>query len=519
MRPGRVVPWLCAALAAGALTMVAAPTQAAAPADLVTDGSINPPLLLARQWPTYAGALSTSLVGANAVRGRSMTVPISEVSANIPRFGWGRHQSGRGAYAWVACNSMAFFIPNARMDPADCTVVGHPPEGTMSIVDGQIAPTGVEAWRPLVNNSLFGETVTYPVQSTLAGLYVGLKYVVEALDGGRVSARTYGTSSSALVLPYNFAPAVTPVLLTAPPVAGRVVTAKRANWRDVPPNTRARLAVDNLVVCDSPAAAADTRETWVQDNGCRILEDPNADLPVRPPLEARLTRADAGKYLLIQSVLYLDTARADAGLPLPAREMFSLTHRTPALRIGVIPADLAGGAVDPAPPAPDPADGGGAAADPAASGGDAQNPAPPAGGGGASAESGSDAAAAIGAGVDLAAAPLADANGQGVGAAAGLTMQVAASSRVNRGRRITVKAVVTPKMSQGVVRMTLVRFNPKGQAKRGTVFTKRLRRGEAVRRWRVAKSYQPGAFTLVVTYVPKQAGAPGITRTLPVTVG
>ena len=98
-------------------------------------------------------------------------------------------------------------------------------------------------------------------------------------------------------------------------------------------------------------------------------------------------------------------------------------------------------------------------------------------------------------------------------------MQVAASSNVNRGRRITVKAVVTPKTSQGLVRMTLVRFNPKGKAIRGAVFTKPLKRGEAIRRWRVAKSYQPGAFTLVVTYVPKQAGATGITRTLPVRVG
>jgi hypothetical protein len=265
-------------------------------------------------------------------------------------------------------------------------------------------------------------------------------------------------------------------------------------------------STDVMFVCERAAAASDTRVTWAQENGCRQLDDIRAGDALRlAPVQSRLAAGDAGKFVLIQSTLY------GRGIANSVPGVFTWTHRTPAVRIVAPDASPANQA--------DSADGGGAAADPAASGGDAQSPAPPAGGGGASAESGSDAAAAIGAGVDLATAPLADANGQGVGPAAGLTMQVAASSNVNRGRRITVKAVVTPKTSQGLVRMTLVRFNPKGQAKRGAVFTKQLKRGEAVRRWRVAKTYQPGAFTLVVTYVPKQAGAPGITRTLPVRVG
>lgn len=506
MRPGRVVPWLCAALAAGALTMAAAPTQAVTPAFLWPSQPLDPPIQLIQPWPTYAGSLGTSLVAFPAVAGRPMTLPLTEVEAFIPRFQLFQHQAGRGTYAWVACNSQAYFTPDANLNSSDCVVVGDPPEGRVAIVDGTIAPVDPSDWRPLVNNDLFGVSSVYRVAPASTGLFVGLKFVAEGLDNGVVTARTYGSSTSALVLPYNTAPTVRPVLLTAPPTAGREVRARRAEWGEAPPYTTPFQSTDVMFVCERAAAAADTRATWAQDNGCRQLDDVRAGDALRlAPVQSRLAAGDAGKFVLIQSTLY------GRGIANSVPGVFTWTHRTPAVRIVAPDASPANQA--------DSADGGGAAADPAASGGDAQNPAPPAGGGGASAESGSDVAAAIGAGVDLAAAPLADANGQGVGAAAGLTMQVAASSRVNRGRRITVKAVVTPKTSQGLVRMTLVRFNPKGQAKRGAVFTKQLKRGEAVRRWRVAKSYQPGAFTLVVTYVPKQAGAPGITRTLPVTVG
>jgi hypothetical protein len=466
-------------LAATAVTLTAAPIHAAAPAFLWPSGPLDPPILLIQPWPTYAGSLGTSLVAFPAVAGRPMTLALTEVEAVIPRFQLFQHQAGRGTYAWVACNSQAYFTPDANLNSSDCVIAADPPEGRVAIVDGKIAPVDPSDWRPLVNNDLFGVSSVYRVASGFTGLFVGLKFVAEGLDNGVVTARTYGSSTSALVLPYNTAPTVRPVLLTAPPTAGREVRARRAEWGEAPPYTVPFQSTDVMFVCERAAAAADTRVTWAQENGCRQLDDVTAGDALRlAPMQSRLAAGDAGKFFLIQSTLY------GRGIANSVPGVTTWTHRTPAVRIVAPDASPANQA--------DPADGGGAAG---------------------------DAAAAIGAGVDLATAPLADANGQGVGPAAGLTMQVAASSNVNRGRRITVKAVVTPKTSQGLVRMTLVRFNSKGKAIRGAVFTKPLKRGEAVRRWRVAKTYQPGAFTLVVTYVPKQAGAPGITRTLPVRVG
>ena len=502
----RVTSGAAAALAAIAVMLSAAPTHAAAPAFLWPSHPLDPPIQLIQPWPTYAGSLGTSLVAFPAVAGRPMTLALTEVEAFIPRFQLFQHQAGRGTYAWVACNSQAYFTPDANLNSSDCVIAADPPEGRVAIVDGKIAPVDPSDWRPLVNNDLFGVSSVHRVSSWSTGLFVGLKFVAEGLDNGVVTARTYGSSTSALVLPYNTAPTVRPVLLTAPPTAGLVVRARRAEWSEAPPYMVPFQSTDVMFVCERAAAAADTRVTWAQENGCRQLDDVTAGDALRiAPMQSRLAAGDAGKFFLIQSTLY------GRGIANSVPGVTTWTHRTPAVRIVAPDASPANQA--------DPADGGGAAADPSAGGDGAQSPAPQAGGGDAAAASGSDAAAAIGAGVDLATAPLADANGQGVGPAAGLTMQVAASSRVNRGRRITVKAVVTPKTSQGLVRMTLVRFNSKGKAIRGAVFTKPLKRGEAIRRWRVAKSYQPGAFTLVVTYVPKQAGAPGITRTLPVRVG
>lgn len=489
--------------------MAGVPTQAAAPNALVVAvGTLNPAIQLVQPWPRYAGSLGTSLVAFPAVAGRSMTLVGTEVEAFLPEFRLFQHQSGRGTYALVGCNSQAYFAPNANLDPRNCIVVADPPDGRVTIVNGRLAPVNPLAWRPMVNNSLFGTGASFRVPSSATGLYVGVKFVAEGLDNGVVTATTTGSSSSVLVLPYDYAPAVRPVLLTAPPTAGAVVQARRAQWDQALPYVQPLYSTDLIFVCERAAAAADTRTDWATVNGCRQLDDIRGGDALRlAPVESRLAAGDAGRFVLIQSTLY--GQQANNGIP----GVFTWTHRTPAIRIAAAPAEAGGGGGNPPAAAADGSSGGGVAdAQSGAGGSDAA-------GSGAVAVVGTETAAAVGAGVDLAVAPLAGANGQGVGIASGLNMQVAASSRVNRGRRITVKAVLTPSTSKGRVLMTLVRFNARGNAVRGSVFTKPLVRGEAIRRWRVAKTFRPGTFTLVVTYVPSQPGAPGITRTLPVQIG
>ena len=199
-------------------------------------------------------------------------------------------------------------------------------------------------------------------------------------------------------------------------------------------------------------------------------------------------------------------AAAEAGVPAGA---------DPGLLQAVPQNDAAAGAAD--------------AAAPAAGAGDPAESAPPAAAdpaGTAAADSGAAAAAsttgqgadaARAAGIDLSTSPVADANGQGTGASAGLSMQLAASAKVNRGRFITMKAALAPKSAQGRVRIALVRTNAKGAYISSKSIYAPVKKGIASKRWRIPRTYAPATFTLVVSYEPKAGGA-GITRTAPVVI-
>ena len=103
-------------------------------------------------------------------------------------------------------------------------------------------------------------------------------------------------------------------------------------------------------------------------------------------------------------------------------------------------------------------------------------------------------------------------------AATGPSMQLAASSKVNRGRFITMKAIVSPKATGGRVRIALVRMTPKGKYVSSKSIYAPVVKGVATKRWRIPTSYTPSAFTLVVSYEPKGGGT-GATTTAPVTIG
>lgn len=199
-------------------------------------------------------------------------------------------------------------------------------------------------------------------------------------------------------------------------------------------------------------------------------------------------------------------AAAEAGVPAGA---------DPGLLQAVPQNDAAAGAADAAAPAAgagDPAE-----SAPAATADAAGTAAADSGAAAAASTTGQGADAARAAGIDLSTSPVADANGQGTGASAGLSMQLAASAKVNRGRFITMKAALAPKSAQGRVRIALVRTNAKGAYISSKSIYAPVKKGIASKRWRIPRTYAPATFTLVVSYEPKAGGA-GITRTAPVVI-
>lgn len=159
-----------------------------------------------------------------------------------------------------------------------------------------------------------------------------------------------------------------------------------------------------------------------------------------------------------------------------------------------------------------PADGAGGAA-PEANAGAGAGAAAGAGAGAAAdtpAAGGDPAMAARAAGVDLAAHPI-EAGGS-------VSMQLAASQKVNRGRFITMKAIVSPKATGGRVRIAMVRVTPQGKYVSSKSIYAPVKNGVASKRWRIPKSYTPATFTLVASYEPKGGGA-GATKTVPVVIG
>jgi hypothetical protein len=83
---------------------------------------------------------------------------------------------------------------------------------------------------------------------------------------------------------------------------------------------------------------------------------------------------------------------------------------------------------------------------------------------------------------------------------------------------ITMKASVLPKSSAGKVRISLVRFNAKGQPISSKALYAPVKKGKATKKWRIPRTYTPSDFTLVVSYVPNRTGAPGATTTQTVTI-
>ena len=133
--------------------------------------------------------------------------------------------------------------------------------------------------------------------------------------------------------------------------------------------------------------------------------------------------------------------------------------------------------------APPPTAGSGGGAAGAASGGGSTAGASTAGGATDGGPAGRAAAAAAAAGVDLAVSPLVAADGRGTGAAATLKMGLAASKAVNRGRFISMKAVIAPKSSAGRVRIALVRFNAKGTPIASKAIYAPVKKGVATKKW------------------------------------
>lgn len=205
-------------------------------------------------------------------------------------------------------------------------------------------------------------------------------------------------------------------------------------------------------------------------------------------------------------------AAAEAGVPAGADP--GLMQAVPQNEAAAGASDASAGATEAsgsAPAAGAPAEGATDAS--TAAGGTAES-----GGTAAAGAAGQGADAARAAGIDLATSPIAADNGKGSGAASGLSMQLAASTKVNRGRFITMKAALAPKAVQGRVRIALVRTNAKGAYISSKSIYAPVKKGIASKRWRIPRSYAPATFTLVVSYEPKGGGV-GITRTAPVVIG
>lgn len=508
--PRRITTLLTSlAMGAGALAL-AAPAQAARPASIgigEAGGSFVPGIRVMTPWSGTRGSIDTGYATTIA----AATVPnsaavgtdvVATLSGLITVEG---DRTLRGVYAWVSCpRPLGTTGQTAAL--RECTVVQSHPSGPVTIDVDKLQPVG-NTWRaPAANGTLFGVTNTLRITPDMVGRYLYMNYSAQTISrAGVLLDNSVHSSEPILAMPANITVSGAPRVTTAAPAAGQPVEAQAATWPAAPAGTATRSQTSSAWVCRNPAAATSTALLWDVANGCTRLaaEAPNAVISATLPADA------AGKYLLVNSNI---EALPTASTQMPGS--FTWVARSPAVQIAAAPgappvADAAAGAADAAATA---AGGGGAA--PAAN-------APAAAGGATPAAPGAVAPTAIaaGAGVDLAKAPLVGADGRGTGASAKLTLGLAASKKVNRGRYITVTAALTPKGSTGKVRIVLARTNAKGKVIPSKALFANVSKGKATKRWQIPRKYTAGNYTVVATYVPSKKGAPGATALAPVTIG
>lgn len=511
--PGRRVTTGLATLALTATALgLAVPAQAAHPASIAVSepgGDFVPAVRVMTPWSGTRGAISTGYATtiAAATVPNAAAVGTDVVATLTGLVAIPADRTIRGVYAWVSCPSP---LGTTGQTPAlgDCAVVQPHPGGPVTIDVSRLQPVG-NTWRaPAANGTLFGVTNTLRITPDMVGRYLYMNYRAQTVGpAGAVLDDSVHSSAPILAMPANMTANPTAQVTTAAPTAGQAFTAQGATWGAPPAGTGTASESSAAWLCTKAAAATDTTLLWDVTNGCARVAPDSANRAISGTLPANA----AGKFVVVNSTF---TAKPTAASQMPGS--FTWVARSAAVQVAAAPGEPA---VVPTPAAD--------AAAPAAGGGDAAPPAsaPAADGGaapaGAAAGSTSASAAAIaaGSGVNLAKAPLVGADGKGTGASSKLTMGLAASKKVNRGRYITVKTVLTPKNSTGKIRIVLARQNAKGKVIATKAIYATVNKGKASKRWQIPRKFTAANYTLVATYVPSKKGAPGVTATAPVQIG
>lgn len=487
------------------VTLLTAPSAEAIRATGLTSpsGSTVPRIAIRSPWDAQRGSIDTVL--AYRIMGaadQATAVEGSDLLGTLPGLRTDDGSQLKGIYGWVACSDAV----GGRLPDDACTVVQPNPQGAVRVNRNILIPEG-GAWRSAdAGGTLFNVTNTLRLTPDMVGRYVSLATFVTTFTELELLANYSANAPGVLVLPAN------PTLQTRPAVvaatAGGEWRATPARFSGAPAGTRQTSSVYSVWVCQNPAAATDTSLLWDRNNGCSRLT-PDTPMGAQLQVSGTLPSDAGGKVVVINTSL---TATPTASPAAPGG--FSWVSRSAAWPVR---------ATGSGPVAPSAS----ASASPEVSAqadvGAVPNPSgasTPAGGPGtvAAAAATAAAAAAAGAGVDLAVAPLASTAGGGTGASARLGLALAASERVNRGRFITMKAIVSPKASAGRIRLALVRFNAKGQPISTKAIYAPVKKGVATKRWRIPTGFTPADFTLVATFEPKKKGSPGITATAPVRI-
>lgn len=498
--------------------LVVPPVEAAAPTQVTifdADAAGRYPTTQAsRPWLRNRGTLATSYAGGlpASENGPVAAAVGTNVFAWLPRFVHtfvAEPTPVKTAYAWVTCPNTNSLQPATPLSEVECRVVQSHPAGPTQIRQGRVQPVG-DTWRIVPPGEVaLGKSVTFTLTPDVIGTYVALSYTLESRVGNAVFVTT-GTSSPMLVMPANIE-VTTPATVRAAIAGGRGQWLGRPTaWGPAPAGTSVlqRGTETTAWVCTSRDAASDTNSDWAVRGGCTstaMLGMPGGSYG------GTLAPDTVGKYLVLNSVLRV-TGPNGQGFRVPI-DAYWMNRSQPVLirALGDPAAQVLPEAADGAAPALSPSNDSSSAA-PAASAD------PAAAGSSQEAAAGTPERAALGAGVDLAVAPLAGADGQGSGASAGLAMQLAASTRVKAGRFVTMKAVMDPKASRGRIRLAFVRFNAKGQPIASKAIYAPVKKGIASKRWRIPMNYTPSSYTLVATFEPAVKGAPGLTRTAPVSI-
>ena len=492
---------LCAVLATTAAATVAAGLAAPATAALLFDGGDAKVHISVRTpWKSDRGDLTNgyaSTAFALVVKNPSRTG--RDIVASIPKITGTDGEKFRGAYAWVQCP----FDPTNRPIDATCKVLQGSPDTRersnnpigIEIQGNRVMATG--AWiSPNAQGALWGVTSVLNIPYEAAGHWVTLAWTLQRLDQNLVPTGAY---SSGVAAESVFAVAYTPVLVVKPAVtsaavAGQPWTAVGAEWNSIPIGAISGTDDSTAWLCTKASAATDTSLLWDLNGGCTRASAAVPWASGGARMSGVLPADSVGKYLLINNNLVVPPAKRTAMIG-----DFSYAARSAAIQV-TASATAAPGAAPSASAAP-------------------QAPAGSSGGTAPANAATTDAAAlAAGAGVNLAQAPLVGADGRGTGASANLTIGLDASPSIVRGRYISMKSVIGPASSTGRVRIALVRTNANGAVVSSKALFAPVKRGVATKRWKIPRTYAPGTYTMVVTYLPSQKGAPGVTSTVPVTI-